>query len=65
MKKTALSLLCAGLLTACGEDQTSTQRDATPASTDPVPAETIDRDPTPETGTGGQSQVQGSGATTK
>jgi len=29
MKKTALLLLCAGLLTACGEDQTSTQRDAT------------------------------------
>lgn len=55
MKKTASVLLLALALTACGEDQTPNQRDATPATTESAPATTTDRDPTPETGTGGES----------
>lgn len=65
MKKTASVMLLALALTACGEDQTSNQRDATPATTESAPATTTDRDPTPETGTGGESQVEGTGTTTK
>ena len=65
MKKAFSVMLLAVVLTACGEDQTSTQRDATPATTESAPATTTDRDPTPETGTGGESQVEGTGTTTK
>lgn len=64
MRRTLFVLLMAGGLTACGEDQTANQRNSAPATTQSAPATTTDRDPTPETGTGGESQVKGNGTTT-
>lgn len=64
MTKALFLMLLAGVLTACGEDQSSNQRDSAPATTESAPATTTDRDPTPDTGTGGESQVKGNGTTT-
>ncbi len=65
MRKLAILVLLGFGLAACGEDQTTEQRDATPSQNEATPPTKTDRDPTPQTGTGGESQVEGSGTTTK
>ncbi|MFN7010772.1 MAG: hypothetical protein ACK4PN_12145 [Allorhizobium sp.] len=65
MKKRAILVLIGLGLASCGEDQTTEQRNATPSQNEATPPTQTDRDPTPQTSTGGASQVEGSGTTSK
>lgn len=66
MKNTTVAVAALLLLAACGDNGNhKTTNEQAPANQPAIPATSVDRDKTPQTTTGGDSEVNGNGTTSR